>query len=142
MSPTRKRFFRDNLLGISLTLIGLLSAVAITVAYLSYKSYSAPVWADGKALDGPGIDSLQALNRAYERIAQAMTPAIVSIQSTQVGKVQMSSLFLGPFLPAFFWKPVPNSAGATRTRSRERGPGDSRRIHPDQQPCHQKCHVH
>jgi serine protease Do len=102
MSPTRKRFFRDNLLGISLTLIGLLSAAAITVAYLNHKSYSAPVWADGKALDGPGIDSLQALNRAYERIAQAMTPAIVSIQSTQVVKVQMSPFFSDPFFRHFF----------------------------------------
>lgn len=101
MSPTRKRFFRDNLLGISLTLIGLLSAAAITVAYLNHKSYSAPVWADGKALDGPGIDSLQAINRAYERIAQAMTPAIVSIQSTQVVKVQMSPFFSDPFSGSF-----------------------------------------
>jgi hypothetical protein len=57
MSPTRKRFFRDSLLGISLTLISLLSIAAITVVYLNHKSYSAPVRADGKALDGPGIGS-------------------------------------------------------------------------------------
>jgi len=43
--------------------------------------------AGGKALDGPDIDALRTLNKTYEEIAQSMTPAIVSIQSTQVVKV-------------------------------------------------------
>ena len=35
MSPNCKRFLRDNFSGISLTLIGLLCAAAVTVAYLN-----------------------------------------------------------------------------------------------------------
>jgi serine protease Do len=102
MSPSSRRFLRDNFLGISLTLIGLLCAAAITAVYLSRSSYSRFALAQGKALDGPGISALQTLNKAYEQIAQAMTPAIVSIQSTQVVKVQMSPFFMDPFFRQFF----------------------------------------
>ena len=85
MSPNRKRFLRDNLSGLSLTLIGLLCAAAVTVAYLNRSTNSPFVLAQDKALGGPGISALQTLNKAYEQIARAVTPAIVSIQSTQVG---------------------------------------------------------
>jgi serine protease Do len=102
MSPSSKKFLRDNLLGISLTLIGLLCAAAVTVAYLNRSSYSRFALAEGKVLDGPDINALQTLNKAYERISQAMTPAIVSIQSTQVVKVQASPFFMDPFFRQFF----------------------------------------
>jgi serine protease Do len=102
MSPSSKRFWRDNSLGISLTLIGLLCAAVITVRYLSRSSYSPLVLAQDKPLDGAGIDALKTLNQAYEQITRAMTPAIVSIQSTQVVKVQMSPFFSDPFFRQFF----------------------------------------
>jgi hypothetical protein len=35
MSSNRKRFWRSNFSGISLTLIGLLGAAAVTVAYMN-----------------------------------------------------------------------------------------------------------
>lgn len=102
MSPKSRRFLRENLFGISLTFIGLLCAAAVTVPYLSRGSSSRFALAQGKTLDGPDINTLQTLNKAYERIAQAITPAIVSIQSTQVVKVQMSPFFMDPFFRQFF----------------------------------------
>ena len=93
MSPNGKRFLRDNLSGLSLTLIGLLCAAAVTVAYLNRSTNSPFVLAQDKALSGEGINALQTLNKAYEQIARAVTPAIVSIQSTQVVKARKSPLF-------------------------------------------------
>jgi serine protease Do len=93
MSPNRKRFLRDNLSGLSLTLIGLLCAAAVTVTYLNCSTNSPFVLAQDKALSGEGINALQTLNKAYEQIAQAVTPAVVSIQSTQVVKARKSPLF-------------------------------------------------
>jgi serine protease Do len=102
MTPYSRHSLRDNLLGISLTLIGMLCVAAMGAAYLDRISYPRFALAGGKALDGPGISALQTLNKAYEQIAQAVTPAIVSIQSTQVVKVQMSPFFSDPFFRQFF----------------------------------------
>jgi serine protease Do len=102
MNPSTKRFLHENALGISLTLIGLLLAATVTVAYLSHGSYPRFALAQGKSLSGPDINALRTLNKAYEQIAQAMTPAIVWIQSTQVVKVQMSPFFSDPFFRQFF----------------------------------------
>jgi serine protease Do len=102
MKPSSKKFWRENLLGISLTLVGLLCAAAITVAYLNHRTYDRFALAQGKVLDGPGINALKNLNAAYEEISQAVTPAIVSIQSTQVVKVRMSPFFSDPFFRQFF----------------------------------------
>ena len=92
MSPKGKRFLCDNLSGLSLTLIGLLCTAAVTVAYLNRSTNSPFVLAQDKALSGEGINALQTLNKAYEQIARAVTPAIVSIQSTQVVKARKSPL--------------------------------------------------
>jgi serine protease Do len=97
MSSNGKRFSSNNSLGIRLTFIGLLCAAAATITYLSPSTYSVFALAQDKALDRADINTLQALNKAYERIAQMVTPAIVSIQSTQVVKVQMA-----PLSPQFF----------------------------------------
>lgn len=102
MSTSGRGFLRDNLFGISLTLIGLLCAAVVTVAYIEHRSQPRFAMAEGKALAGPGISALQTINKAYEQIAQAMMPAIVSIQSTQVVKVQASPLFSDPFFQQFF----------------------------------------
>jgi serine protease Do len=102
MSIRNREIWRDNSLGISLTLIGLLLVAAVAVSYLSRTGYSPFALAQGKALDGPNITALQTLNKGYEEIAQAVTPAIVSIQSTQVVRVQMSPFFSDPFFRQFF----------------------------------------
>ena len=102
MKPSHRHFLHDNLLGISLTLIGLLCMSAVTIAYIERSSHPRFAGAAGKALDGPNIDALRTLNKAYEEIAQSMTPSIVSIQSTQVVKTQMSPFFSDPFFRQFF----------------------------------------
>jgi len=102
MKPSHRRFLRDNLLGISLTLIGLLCVAAVTTAYIERSGHSRFAMADGRVLDGPDINALRSLNKAYEQIAQSMTPSIVSIQSTQVVKTQMSPFSSDPFFRQFF----------------------------------------
>ena len=102
MKPSHRHFLRDNLLGISLTLIGLLCMAAVTITSIERSSHPRFASAAGKALDGPDIDALRTLNKAYEEIAQSMTPSIVSIQSTQVVKTQMSPFFSDPFFRQFF----------------------------------------
>jgi serine protease Do len=102
MNPGNRRFWDQNSLGISLTLIGLLLAAAISVAYLSHGSYPRFALARSNSLDGPDITALRSLNKGYEEISQAMTPAIVSIQSTQVVKLQASPFFSDPFFRQFF----------------------------------------
>ncbi|HVN79728.1 MAG TPA: Do family serine endopeptidase [Terriglobia bacterium] len=102
MSLSNRHFRDKNSWGIRLTLIGLSCAVALAAFYLYRGSHSRFVLAEGKALDGSEINALQTLNKAYERIAQSMTPAIVSIQSTQVVKVQLSPFFMDPFFRQFF----------------------------------------
>jgi len=102
MKPSHRHFLRDNLLGISLTLIGLLCMATVTITYIERSSRPRFASAAGKALDGPNIDALRTLNKAYEQIAQSMTPSIVSIQSTQVVKTQMSPFFSDPFFRQFF----------------------------------------
>ncbi len=102
MKPSHRRFLRDNLLGISMTLIGLLCVAGVTITYIERSSHPRFASAAGRALDGPNIDALRSLNKAYEEIAQSMTPSIVSIQSTQVVKTQMSPFFSDPFFRQFF----------------------------------------
>ena len=82
MKPSHRHFLRDNLLGISLTLIGVLCVAAVTIAHVERNGHPQFASATGKALDGPGIDALRTMNQAYEQIAQSMTPSVVSIQST------------------------------------------------------------
>jgi len=102
MNPGSKRFLRENSLGISLTLIGLLLAAAVAVSYLSHGRYPHFALAQARPLNGPEIDALRTLNKGFEQISQAVTPAVVSIQSTQVVKVQMSPFFSDPFFRQFF----------------------------------------
>jgi serine protease Do len=126
MNPGSKRFLRENSLGISLTLIGLLLAAAVTVAYLGHGRYPHFALAQGKPLNGPEINALRTLNKAYEQISQAVTPAIVSIQSTQAVKFQMSPFFSDPSLRQFFG----NQAQIPRER-REHGLGSGVLVSPD-----------
>ncbi|TAM83080.1 MAG: DegQ family serine endoprotease [Acidobacteria bacterium] len=97
-----KQFLRENFLGLSLTMIGVLCLVLASVMYVGHRSYANIVLADGQALSGPDISLLEQLNKAYERVAQAVTPAVVYISTTQVMKVQQSPFFSDPFFRRFF----------------------------------------
>jgi serine protease Do len=97
-----KRFLRENLGGLSLTLIGILILGFSALLDQGHHLFPQFALAQGKGLDGPDIDALERQNQAYERIAKAVTPAIVAIQSTQVIKIQQSPFFLDPFFRQFF----------------------------------------
>ena len=110
MQHSTKNFLRDNFLGLSMTLVGILCLALATVLYLNHRGYPGLAFAgdpsfalaSGPGLEGSDISTLENQNRAYERIAAAVTPAIVSIQSTQVVKVQQSPLLNDPFFRQFF----------------------------------------
>jgi serine protease Do len=102
-----KRFLRENLGGLSLTLIGVLTLGLSLMLYQGNHLFPNFAMAQGKGLDGPDIDILERQNQAYERIAKAVTPAIVAIQSTQVTKVQQSPFMNDPFFRQFFGNMFP-----------------------------------
>ena len=102
MPRISKQFLRENFLGLSLTMIGALCLILASIMYVGHRSYANIVLADGQALSGPDISQLEQLNRAYERIAKAVTPAVVYISTTQVMKVQQSPFFSDPFFRHFF----------------------------------------
>jgi serine protease Do len=102
MPRLSKQFFRENFLGLSLTMIGVLCLVLASVMYVGHRSFANIVLADGQALSGPDINQLEQQNKAYERIAKAVTPAVVYISTTQVMKVQQSPFFSDPFFRRFF----------------------------------------
>ncbi len=132
--PT-KQFLRENLLGLSMTLVGVLCLALSTVLYLNHRGYPEFALAgnpnfsaaSGPGLDGPDIDALENLNRAYNRIAEAVTPAVVSIQSTQVIKVQQSPFSNDPFFRQFFGNAFPD----VPREQRERALGSGVIVSPD-----------
>src|ERR1017187_6488443 len=97
-----KRFLRENLGGLSLTLIGVLTLGLSFMLYQGNHLFPGFALAQGKGLEGSDIDFLQRQNLAYERIAKAVTPAIVAIQSTQITKVQQNQFMNDPFFRQFF----------------------------------------
>ncbi len=97
-----KPFLRENLLGLSLTLIGVLCLSLTGVLYMSRGQAPHFALADEQGLSGPEFDGLERENRAYEKIAATVTPAIVNIRTTQVIKVQQSPFFTDPFFRQFF----------------------------------------
>jgi serine protease Do len=102
MQRTWKNFWRENFWGLSLTLMGVLLLALSGVLYLGQRGYPNFTLADGQALTGPEFEALERQNRAYERIAETVTPAIVNIRTTQVIKVQQSPFFMDPFFRQFF----------------------------------------
>jgi len=107
MRGINKQFLRENFLGLSLALLGVSLLALAGVMRFAHQNPGAFVLADGRGLDGPDIDILEQQNKAYERIAQSITPAIVSIQSTQVIKVQQSPFLMDPFFRQFFGDMLP-----------------------------------
>ncbi|MGD0695938.1 MAG: DegQ family serine endoprotease [Terriglobia bacterium] len=114
MHPSTKKLLRENLLGLSMTLVGALCLALSIMLYSNHHIFPGQALAgnpnfsvpSGQGLDGPDIATLEQQNKAYERIAQAVTPAVVSIQSTQVIKVQQSP-FADPFFRQFFGNMFP-----------------------------------
>lgn len=117
MQGISKQFWRENLLGISLTLVGVLCLVLTGVLYEGHRVYPRFALAGGGGLDGPDIEELERQNKGYERIAQAVTPGIVAIQSTQVIKVQQSPFFMDPYFRQFFGDMFPNIPREQRERA-------------------------
>lgn len=101
MGRFNKQFLRDNFWGLSLTLIGIMCLSLAVVLNYGHRGYSTFALADG-GLSGQDINVLEQQNKAYERIAEAVTPGIVNIRTTQVVKVQQSPFMMDPFFRQFF----------------------------------------
>ena len=102
MRGTTRRFLKENLLGVSLTLVGVLCLALSGVLYLGHRSFPQAAIAAGGGLAGPDIDMLDRLDRAYEQIAKTVTPAVVNISTTATVKVQQSPFSMDPFFRQFF----------------------------------------
>src|SRR5258706_15886510 len=85
--------------------LGLLALVAIAILgsmYVSHHHYGQFVMAARPGLDGPDIEMLERQDKAFERIIQATSPAVVYIRTEQVVKAEQSPLFMDPWLRQFF----------------------------------------
>jgi serine protease Do len=122
MRANTKRFLRENLFGLSLTFIGVVCLALSGLLYEGHRVFPQFTLAGGAGLDGQEIESLERQNKAYERIAESVTPAIVAIQSTQVIKVQQSP-FMDPFFRQFFGDMFPQFGPPREQRERALGSG-------------------
>ncbi len=107
MSSINRQFLKENFLGLSLTLIGVLCLALSAMLYVGHRSFPQFAAAGGAGLGGADIDILEQQNKAYERIVQAITPAIVYIRTESVIKVQQSPFFMDPFFRQFFGDMLP-----------------------------------
>jgi serine protease Do len=104
---SNRQFLRENFLGLSLTLIGVLCLALSVMLYMGHRSYPQFAAASGAGLDGADIDLLEKQNKAYERIAETVTPAIAYIRTESIVKVQQSPFFGDPFFRQFFGNMLP-----------------------------------
>jgi serine protease Do len=102
MRANTKQFLRENLFGLSLTFIGVVCLALSGLLYEGHRLFPQFSLAEGAGLNGQEISTLEEQNKAYERIAESVTPAIVAIQSTQVIKIQESPFMMSPFFRQFF----------------------------------------
>ena len=123
MRANTKQFLRENLFGLSLTLIGVVCLTLSGLLYEGHRVFPQFALAEGSGLDGPEIDTLERQNKAYERIAESVTPAIVAIQSTQVIKVQQSPFMMDPFFRQFFGNMAPQFGVPREQREHALGSG-------------------
>ena len=123
MRANTKQFLRENLFGLSLTFIGVVCLALSGLLYEGHHVFPQFTLAEGSGLDGPEIETLERQNKAYERIAESVTPAIVAIQSTQVIKVQQSPFMMDPFFRQFFGNMLPQFGVPREQRERALGSG-------------------
>ncbi len=123
MRANTKQFLRENLFGLSLTFIGVVCLALSGLLYEGHRAFPQFAMASGGGLDGPEIDTLERQNKAYERIAQTVTPSIVAIQSTQVIKVQQSPFMMDPFFRQFFGGTMPQMGVPREQREHALGSG-------------------
>jgi serine protease Do len=123
MRANTKQFLRENLFGLSLTFIGVVCLALSGLLYEGHRVFPQFTLAEGAGLNGQEIDTLEQQNKAYERIAQSVTPAIVAIQSTQVIKVQQSPFMMDPFFRQFFGNMLPQFGVPQEQREHALGSG-------------------
>ncbi|HEX5413589.1 MAG TPA: Do family serine endopeptidase [Terriglobia bacterium] len=102
MQHLSKQFLRDNVLGLSLALIGVVCLALTSAVYFGQRPSSNFVLAAGQTVDGPGIDHLEQLNKAYEQVADAVLPAVVNIRTTQLVHASQSPFSSNPMWRQFF----------------------------------------
>jgi serine protease Do len=123
MRANTKQFLRENLLGLSLAFIGVVCLALSGLLYEGHHLFPQFTLAEGGGLDGQEIEGLERQNKAYERIAESVTPAIVAIQSTQVIKVQQSPFMNDPFFRQFFGNMIPQFRVPQEQREHALGSG-------------------
>jgi serine protease Do len=97
-----KQFLRKNFLRSSLAIAGVACLALTSAVFLGQGRSPKFVLAAGQAVDGPGIDRLAELNKAYEQIAHAVLPAVVNIRTMQVVQARQSPFFSNPMWRQFF----------------------------------------
>lgn len=102
MQHLSKRFLRNNFLGLSLALIGIVCLALTSAVYFGQRPSSNFILAAGQAVDGPAIDHLEQLNKAYEQVADAVLPTVVNIRTTQVVQASQSPFSSNPMWRQFF----------------------------------------
>jgi serine protease Do len=85
-----------------LAILSLVGMALVSAVFLSQRSSSNLALAEGQGVDGPGINQLAQLNKAYEKIAQAVLPSVVNIRTTQVIHASQSPFFSNPMWRQFF----------------------------------------
>jgi Do/DeqQ family serine protease len=123
MRASTRQFLRENLFGLSLTFIGVVCLVLSGLLYEGHRVFPQFALAEGAGLNGQEIEILERQNKAYERIAESVTPAIVAIQSTQVIKVQQSPFMMDPFFRQFFGDMFPQFGVPREQREHALGSG-------------------
>jgi serine protease Do len=92
---------------LSALLVGLVGLTVLGTFYLTHRTYDRVALAARPGLDGPDIDLLDRQNKAYERVIQATTPAIVYVRTEQVIRAEESPLFMDPMFRQFFGQALP-----------------------------------
>lgn len=102
MQHLPKQFLHGNFMGLSLATISMVCLALTSAVYLGQRHSPDFVLAAGQAVDGPGIDHLKQLNKAYEQVADAVLPAVVNIRTTQVVHASQSPFSANPMWRQFF----------------------------------------